>query len=237
MEPGSGGGGGSEGGEEFVVEEGEPGLYNPSGVEPPVWQPTPQDILLMFEQLERDQVLPLKWSCPGRRPPESDLPEQPLNDTSDGEGGDDGKEEEKRLPEPSAFDFDDTASEASAKVKLTPRTPAQAKRPGKKVACMDNIISSLKRQQKAEREARKSQARSLGMTGFRGGTPSRMSGFSPSTSPHVSAATSPVPASPRGSPRVLAAAVNSPSSSSSRAVDGGGRVGRRNKGWQDLPLL
>ncbi|XP_076453094.1 uncharacterized protein LOC143288460 [Babylonia areolata] len=207
---------GSEGGEEFVVEEVEPDVYNPTGIEPPVWQPAPQDILLMFEQLEKDQVLPLKWVCPGRRLPESDAPEQPLNDMTDGEEGDDDKEEEKRAPEPSAFDFDDSASEASTKVKMTPRTPAQAKRPERKVACMDNIISSLKRQQKAEREARKSQARSLGMTGFRGGTSSRMAGFSP-TSPRVSAAVSPGPGSPRGSPRIPALA----SSPSSRLVDTG----------------
>jgi len=30
-----------------------------------------------------------------------------------------------RAPEPSAFDFDDTASEASSKVQMTPRTPGQ----------------------------------------------------------------------------------------------------------------
>ena len=42
------------------------------------------------------QVLPLKWVCPGRRPPDKEPPEQPMDFTSDGEEEDDGKEEEKR---------------------------------------------------------------------------------------------------------------------------------------------
>ena len=48
----------SESGGDFVVEEPEPGVYNPTGAEPPVWQPAPQDVLDMFELLETEQVIP-----------------------------------------------------------------------------------------------------------------------------------------------------------------------------------
>ena len=41
------------------------------------------------------QVLPLKWVCPGRRPPEKEVPEQPLDFMSD-EEDDEDKDEEKR---------------------------------------------------------------------------------------------------------------------------------------------
>ncbi|KAK7087965.1 PAXIP1-associated glutamate-rich protein 1A-like [Littorina saxatilis] len=190
----------SDGAGDFVVEEPEPELYNPTWAEPPVWQPAPQDILLMFQQLDTDQVLPLKWVCPGRRQPQRDLPEQPAGFMSYQEEEEDDKDEEKRAPEPSAFDFDDTASEVSSKVKLTPRTPVSAKAKQKKVARMDHVLNSLKRQQKAEREARKSQGRTLGASPFRGGTPSRMAG-----SPRlIASTTSPGPGSQPGSPRVPA---------------------------------
>ena len=96
---------------------------------------------------------------------------------------------------------------------------AQARRPEKKVARMDNVLNSIKRQQKAEREARKSQARSLGASPFRGGTPVRMSALSPASSPRLPAATgSPGPSSPR-----LAAPTASPSSRWS-GEGGGGRA-------------
>ena len=41
------------------------------------------------------QVLPLKWVCPGRRPPEKEVPEQPMDFMSD-EEDDEDKDEEKR---------------------------------------------------------------------------------------------------------------------------------------------
>ena len=47
----------SESGGDFVVEEPEPGVYNPTGADPPVWQPAPQDILHMFELLDTEQVI------------------------------------------------------------------------------------------------------------------------------------------------------------------------------------
>ena len=41
------------------------------------------------------QVLPLKWVCLGRRPPEKEVPEQPMDFMSD-EEDDEDKDEEKR---------------------------------------------------------------------------------------------------------------------------------------------
>lgn len=145
----------------FVVEETEPEVYNCNGAEPPVWELPVHDFVAMFHQLQSGQALQLKWECPGRHLPKTEVAPLQFVATSDDDA--DHKQtgkEQKRDPEPSAFDFDDTGTEASTKVKMTPRTPVSTKT--KRVARMDNVLNSIKRQQKAERDARKSQ---LGVQG------------------------------------------------------------------------
>lgn len=36
-----------------------------------VWEPEGAKIAELYSQIEKDQVLTLKWTCPGRRPPSS----------------------------------------------------------------------------------------------------------------------------------------------------------------------
>ncbi|XP_005108215.1 uncharacterized protein DDB_G0271670 [Aplysia californica] len=143
----------------WLVEEADEATYNCSQ-EKGVWQPKADVILSMFKKLSEGGTLPLNWTCPGRR-----LPEVVVKEENDGEEGmeldeDDIKEEVTSVPEPSAFDFDETPSDVGTK--LTPRrTPGgnvRTPRTEKRVARMDNIMDSLRREQlqrAAEREARR----------------------------------------------------------------------------------
>ncbi|CAL1544487.1 unnamed protein product, partial [Lymnaea stagnalis] len=143
------------------IEEPNEAKFNQSN-EKGLWEPKPEDILAVVEKLEQCNggPIPLKWVCPGRKPPEK----QDQQDDQAGDGmdvdGEDSKEEELRAPEMSAFDFDEFQSDVKAK--LTPRATSgglgRTPRPEKRVAKMDNIMDSLRKQQLqrvAEREARR----------------------------------------------------------------------------------
>lgn len=41
---------------DFVVHEPDVAVYNPTGLDPPVWEPRPEDIISMFQQLESQKV-------------------------------------------------------------------------------------------------------------------------------------------------------------------------------------
>lgn len=142
--------------DDWVVVEEEESLYNDSN-EKGLWQPKADVILTMFKKLSEGGPLDLVWTCPGRRSPESqDVPEVKEEEMEVDE--EEGKEEEICAPEASAFDFDETMSDGNSK--LTPRrTPGgnvRTPRTAKRVARMDNIMDSLRREQiqrAAEREA------------------------------------------------------------------------------------
>ncbi|XP_071093498.1 uncharacterized protein [Haliotis cracherodii] len=156
--------------------------------DPPVnWTPDAKDILAMFEKLDKDKMLELRWKCPGRRAPspEKGSADYDVGDEEDMYSDDDSKEEEIKAPEISEFDFDDFGSEASAKP--TPRrTPGSKTTPRsqKKVASMDNVLNKIRHQQiekAAIKEARRGMSRSpasparfrLGMSGSPGPASSR----------------------------------------------------------------
>ncbi|KAK3792407.1 hypothetical protein RRG08_045950 [Elysia crispata] len=145
--------------DDFCVEEPEEAKYNFSD-EKGLWQPKPEDILSLFKKLAGGGPLPLKWQCPGRRAPKSkeEVNEESTSGWTILEKHEE-KEEKPAAPEASAFDFDEFPSEANTK--LTPiRAPGGTGRTPrtKKLARMDNIIDSLRRQHRqsmAEREARR----------------------------------------------------------------------------------
>ncbi|GFR93491.1 hypothetical protein ElyMa_006226700 [Elysia marginata] len=172
--------------DDWRVEEPEEAKYNFSD-EKGVWQPKPEDILTLFEKLAGGGPLPLKWQCPGRRPPKSkeEVAEESTTKSADLEREEE-KEEKPVAPEASAFDFDEFSSDPNTK--LTPiRAPGGSGRTPrtKKRARMDNIMDSLRKQHLqsvAEREARRAR-------GSQSGAPnSRLFGL------NRSAASSPAPA-------------------------------------------
>ncbi|KAH9488524.1 hypothetical protein Btru_062167 [Bulinus truncatus] len=183
------------------IEEPDEGRYNFSD-EKSVWQPKPEDILLIFDKIEQAKGSPLsiKWTCPGRKVPErQDKHNNGVANKTD-KDGEECKDAEHRAPESSTFDFDEFQSDVSAK--LTPRsvpgtvTPRQEK---KKVARMEDIMTSLRKQQlqrAADREAAKKKS-SLGasparsrLLNFRAADPrygsAKMLSFSPGGRPDTS---------------------------------------------------
>ncbi|KAK6184547.1 hypothetical protein SNE40_006997 [Patella caerulea] len=132
--------------------------YNPTQLRKGVWEPKPEDVISLFEKLEKDRFIELRWQCPGRRPPDADKKEEdteekiPEKEVLDEQP----KEEEKKPVAPSEFDFDDMDSSVSTVI--TPRrTPGSSKTPRsiKKVARMDKVLNDMKRQRDADREARR----------------------------------------------------------------------------------
>lgn len=179
--------------EDFVVEDPTPELYNLNRAVPPLWEPQTTDLLSMFHILQSGQVLSLKWHCPGRHAPKSDVVIMQCISTYDRNADHvENRNEATRCPEPSAFDFDDALSETCANMKMTPRTPVfgKTKQPEKRVARMDNVLNSLKRQQKAEREARKS---------YQGSSALRTVRSAAAGSPCLQNPASPMSSSPRSS--------------------------------------
>ena len=56
----------------WCVEGSDDEKYDPSKSGDGLWEPSAENILKLFEKLEKDKVLELKWKCPGRRPPRSE---------------------------------------------------------------------------------------------------------------------------------------------------------------------
>ncbi|KAK3596547.1 hypothetical protein CHS0354_013231 [Potamilus streckersoni] len=141
--------------------------YNPTHQPLGTWEPAPEDILDLFEKLQKNKVLELHWKCPGRLPPESENrdEENPKDIEMEQE-----KEEETKPLQPTEFDFDDDTSEPTAK--LTPRrTPGSAPKTPKRVARMDKVLQDIMTQRKlnaAEREARKAKSPRAGQSQSRG---------------------------------------------------------------------
>lgn len=130
-------------------------LYNPGKSKKGTWEPKAEDILKVFQQLKDKKVLELHWTCPGRRPPDSDEKEVEVKEEQITTPS---KAEEKKPSVPNEFDFDDDDF-GGTKTVLTPRrTPGSAPKSQKKEARMDKILKDMMQQRKlqaAEREARK----------------------------------------------------------------------------------
>ena len=58
--------------EDWCVEGSDDEKYDPSKSGKGIWEPTAEDILKLFEKLEKDKILELQWKCPGRKPPQSE---------------------------------------------------------------------------------------------------------------------------------------------------------------------
>jgi hypothetical protein len=58
--------------EYWCVEGSDDEKYDPSKSGKGLWEPSAEDILKLFEKLEKNKVLELQWKCPGRRPPGSE---------------------------------------------------------------------------------------------------------------------------------------------------------------------
>ncbi|KAK8748192.1 hypothetical protein OTU49_016364 [Cherax quadricarinatus] len=111
------------------------------------FEPSPAEIIRLYETLARDGTLPIAWKWElGRRSP------TPSQSDSESE-----KEKEAEKVDTSGFDFDDEP----ANLRLTPRrTPGSAGPKGsakKKTTNFENILASVRRQKKLElREKSKS---------------------------------------------------------------------------------
>lgn len=125
----------------------------PKGKLGTAWRPKSEDVVTMFERIQREGTLPLRWVCPGRRPPTP----QPLGDDDEYETDDDSDDEKNahgtNVATPSAHekndDFDFDVDDSSATPKLTPRRPlGQRELKGsarKKTTSFNNVLSNMKR--------------------------------------------------------------------------------------------
>lgn len=134
--------------------------YDPSKSGKGVWEPNAEDILKLFERIEKDKVLELKWNCPGRKPP----PSEADNDGKDAEMDEkdeetNAEEDEKKVEQPTEFDFDDDEF-GDVSNPITPRRTPGSKTPKsqKKVATMDKVLKNImieRKQAALQKEARK----------------------------------------------------------------------------------
>lgn len=107
------------------------------------WEPSPEEIIELYEQIEREKVLELEWQCPGRRPP------TPLSMT-DSHNNDDEDSSDEREEENTDFDFKDEMSQLRLNVRpagehIGPRGSAK-----KKTTSLDAILSNMARHRKLD---------------------------------------------------------------------------------------
>lgn len=141
--------------EYWCVEGSDDEKYDPSKSGKGLWEPSAEDILKLFEKLEKTKVLELQWKCPGRRPPgsekENDGKDIIMEDKEEEMNAD---EEEKKPEQPTEFDFDDDEF-SDISNPITPRRTPGTKTPKsqKKVATMDKVLKNMMIERK--KEARK----------------------------------------------------------------------------------
>lgn len=109
------------------------------------WEPTPEEIINMYDMLESKGVLEFEWQCPGRRSPsvssiKSDLIDK--NTLSD--------EDVTKLSEPNEFDFNDEFGlDPSPKI-TSRRRGSQATCAQKRVARLDKVMYDIQRHRKLD---------------------------------------------------------------------------------------
>lgn len=111
-----------------------------------VWEPSPEEIVQLLEAVDRDKVLQLEWTTPGRRPPTPII-----NPVAFGEAD---LENERQSDEKSDFDFQDEMSNLKLSAKAIrpvgsesgPRGSAKKKTP----TSLDAILSNMARHRKLD---------------------------------------------------------------------------------------
>ncbi|GFT59589.1 uncharacterized protein NPIL_195621 [Nephila pilipes] len=111
-----------------------------------IWEPTPEEIVSMYEILESKGILEFDWQCPGRRSPsvnsmKSDLLEKGPASNEDG-----------KLPvEPNEFDFNDEFSTEQFSPKISARKQrSQATSAQKRIARLDKVMFDIQRHRKLD---------------------------------------------------------------------------------------
>ncbi|XP_015921007.1 PAXIP1-associated glutamate-rich protein 1 [Parasteatoda tepidariorum] len=109
------------------------------------WEPSPQEILNMYEILESNSVLELEWRCPGRRSPSVNSNKSDLL-----EKGSISDEDSNKQVEPNEFDFDDEFGSERPSLKLSARKRNNATSAQKRVARLDKVMFDIQRHRKLD---------------------------------------------------------------------------------------
>lgn len=107
------------------------------------WEPSPEEIIELYEQIDREKILELEWQCPGRRPP------TPLN-ISDGQNNQDENLSEIKEEENTDFDFKDEMSQLRLNVRPTGEYVGPRGSAKKKTTSLDAILSNMARHRKLD---------------------------------------------------------------------------------------
>ncbi|CAH1232556.1 Hypp465 [Branchiostoma lanceolatum] len=118
------------------------------------WEPPPADIASLYEKLEKDGVIELQMKCLPRRAP-TPKPEEPETKEDEKEEEEKPEETPSKKPAVPSFDFDEFTMETTPAKTFTPtrRTPGSRPTPRsgqRRVARMDNIMSSIMRHRRQE---------------------------------------------------------------------------------------
>lgn len=128
---------------EFELECSDDELKNTDGN---IWEPSPEEIVQLLEAVDRDKVLELEWTTPGRRPPTPTIKPDAFGETE--------MENERHAEEKSDFDFQDEMSNLKISAKAIrpagsdsgPRGSAKKKTP----TSLDAILSNMARHRKLD---------------------------------------------------------------------------------------
>ncbi|KAG8181092.1 hypothetical protein JTE90_016605 [Oedothorax gibbosus] len=131
--------------EDWVVDCSDDELANEAKESGDMWEPTPSEIMTMYELLESKGVLEFEWQCPGRRSPSVNSTQSDLL-----EKGTASDEDNKAEAEPNEFDFDDEFAVDKPSPKISPRKRAQATSAQKRVARLDKVMFDIQRHRKLD---------------------------------------------------------------------------------------
>ncbi|KFM80295.1 PAXIP1-associated protein 1, partial [Stegodyphus mimosarum] len=110
------------------------------------WEPSPEEIISMYEMLESKGVLDFEWQCPGRRSPsinsiKSDLMEK----------GSISDDDSNKQVEPNEFDFKDEFSVEQPSPKISQRRRvSHVSSAQKRVARLDKVMYDIQRHRKLD---------------------------------------------------------------------------------------
>lgn len=110
------------------------------------WEPSPADIIQLYQVLGSKGILDLEWQCPGRRSPSVHSNESESIDKRPMDSEDNNKNFE-----PNEFDFEDEGPPESSSPQITPRrrtTPANSAQ--KRIARLDKVMFDIRRYRKMD---------------------------------------------------------------------------------------
>uniref|UniRef100_A0A1B6JE64 PAXIP1-associated glutamate-rich protein 1 n=1 Tax=Homalodisca liturata TaxID=320908 RepID=A0A1B6JE64_9HEMI len=128
--------------EDFEMEHSDEEMRMKDGKE---WEPSPEEIAELFERIEKEKVLELDWTTPGRRPPTPAVKHDSQKEVDDVA---EGKQEEK-----SDFDFQDEMTSMKLSSKAIRPAGSDAGPRGsakKKTTSLDAILSNMARHRKLD---------------------------------------------------------------------------------------